>query len=78
MLAKLGDWIPLGSADEQKSAAEETVDAWARSSENPAGGWYGMRKATGDGRSAQAAVTMIASCARAEFQPASADSAPRA
>ena len=44
MLAERGDWVPLGSADEQKSAAEGTVEAWARSQENPVGGWYGLRK----------------------------------
>jgi hypothetical protein len=44
MLADHGDWIPLGSADEQKPAAEGTVEAWARSEDNPVGGWYGLRK----------------------------------
>jgi hypothetical protein len=44
MLAAHGDWMPLGSADEQKPAAEGTVEAWARSPENPAGGWYGLKK----------------------------------
>jgi uncharacterized protein DUF6855 len=44
MLKKRGDWVPLGSADEQKPAAEGTVEAWARSSDNPVGGWYGLRK----------------------------------
>lgn len=44
MLKAHGDWMPLGSADEQKPAAEGTVEAWARSSENPVGGWYGLRK----------------------------------
>jgi hypothetical protein len=44
MLKKHGDWIPLGSADEQKSAAEGTVEAWGRSPKNPVGGWYGMKK----------------------------------
>ena len=33
-----------GSADEQKPAAEGTVEAWGRSSENPVGGWYGIKK----------------------------------
>jgi len=28
MLKKQGDWMPLGSADEQKPAAEGTVEAW--------------------------------------------------
>lgn len=37
------DWVPLGAADENKPAAEGTVEAWARSSDNPVGGWYGLR-----------------------------------
>jgi hypothetical protein len=44
MLKARGDWMPLGSADEQKPAAEGTVEAWGRSPENPVGGWYGMKK----------------------------------
>jgi hypothetical protein len=44
MLKKQGDWVPLGSADEQKPAAEGTVEAWARASDNPVKGWYGLRK----------------------------------
>jgi hypothetical protein len=44
MLRKNGDWMPLGSADEQKPAAEGTVEAWGRSPNNPVGGWYGLRK----------------------------------
>ena len=44
MLKEQGDWVPLGSADEQKPAAEGTVEAWGRSSENPIGGWYGLKK----------------------------------
>jgi hypothetical protein len=43
-LKEQGDWVPLGSADEQKPAAEGTVDAWARSPDNPVGGWYGLKK----------------------------------
>ena len=43
-LAKHGDWMPLGSADEQKPAAEGTVEAWARSESNPVGGFYGLKK----------------------------------
>jgi hypothetical protein len=39
-----GDWIPLGSADEQKPAAEGTVEAWGRAEDNPVGGWYGLKK----------------------------------
>jgi len=39
-----GDWVPLGAADENKVAAEGTVEAWGRSPDNPVGGWYGLRK----------------------------------
>ena len=44
MLKAHGDWLLLGSADEQKPAAEGTVEAWARSASNPVGGWYGLKK----------------------------------
>jgi hypothetical protein len=44
MLKDQGDWVPLGNADEQKPAADGTVEAWARSAENPIGGWYGLKK----------------------------------
>jgi hypothetical protein len=44
MLRERGDWMELGSADENKPAKEGTVEAWARSDSNPIGGWYGMRK----------------------------------
>ena len=44
MLKERGDWVPLGNADEQRPAADGTVEAWARSSDNPIGGWYGLKK----------------------------------
>ena len=44
MLKKHGDWMPLGSADEQKDAAPGTVEAWGRSADNPVHGWYGTKK----------------------------------
>jgi hypothetical protein len=44
MLRAHGDWIALGNADEQKAAADGTVEAWARSADNPVGGWYGLKK----------------------------------
>ena len=44
MLLAHGDWIALGAADENKDAAEGTVEAWGRSVDNPVGGWYGLRK----------------------------------
>jgi len=36
-LTQHGDWVALGAAD-------GTVEAWARSADNPLGGWYGLRK----------------------------------
>ena len=44
MLKAHGDWMLLGSADEQKDAPPGTVEAWGRSPENPVGGWYGLKK----------------------------------
>ena len=44
MLKTHGDWMELGSADEQKDAKPGTVEAWARAADNPVGGWYGLRK----------------------------------
>jgi len=43
MLKAHGDWMLMGGADEQKTAAEGTVEAWGRSPENPMGGWYGLK-----------------------------------
>ena len=39
-----GDWVLLGAADENKPAADGSVEAWGRSPANPVGGWYGLRK----------------------------------
>jgi hypothetical protein len=44
MLKRQGDWVELGSADEQKDAKPGTVEAWGRASDNPIGGWYGLKK----------------------------------
>ena len=44
MLKANGGWMPLGSADEQKAAADGTVEARGRSPKNPVGGWYGLKK----------------------------------
>lgn len=44
MLKEHGDWMPLGSTDEQKAPQEGTVEAWGRSPDNPVGGWYGLKK----------------------------------
>jgi len=44
MLQLHGDWMELGSADEQKKVKEGTVEAWGQSENNPVGGWYGLKK----------------------------------
>ena len=44
LLVQRADWVDLGAADEQKPAKDGTLEAWARSADNPLGGWYGLRK----------------------------------
>lgn len=44
MLTDRGDWMALGNADEQKPAADDTVESWGRDTANPVGGWYGLKK----------------------------------
>lgn len=44
MLKARADWVPLGNADEGKPVQPDTVEAWARDSGNPVGGYYGLRK----------------------------------
>ena len=44
MLKRHKDWMELGNADEQKPAKDGTVEAWARSPDNPVKGWYGLKK----------------------------------
>lgn len=44
MLKDHGDWIPLGSKDEKQETKPDTVEHWARSPDNPIGGWYGLKK----------------------------------
>ena len=44
MLKEHGDWMDLGSTDEQKPAKDGSVEAWGRSNTNPIGGWYGLKK----------------------------------
>ena len=66
MLKEHGDWMPLGAADEQKAAAEGTVEAWARSADNPLGGWYGLRKGY-RGRFAMYVPPLLEALGRAEL-----------
>ena len=44
MLKAHGDWMPLGNADEGKPTKPGTLEDWARSEQNPVGGYYGLRK----------------------------------
>ncbi len=44
MLKANGDWVPLGGADEQKPAADGSVEAWGRAADNPRGGGNGLKK----------------------------------
>lgn len=44
MLAGHCDWVALGNADEGKPTSEGSIEAWARSPDNPVGGYYGLRK----------------------------------
>ena len=50
MLIKYGDWMLLGSKDEKAESIEDTVEHWGRSENNPIGGWYGLKKSIGLGK----------------------------
>jgi hypothetical protein len=67
MLAEHGDWMALGSADEQKPAADGTVEAWARSDSNPVGGFYGLKKGL-RGRFANYVPPVLEKLGRAEVE----------
>jgi hypothetical protein len=67
MLAEHGDWMALGSADEQKPAADGTVEAWARSPDNPVGGFYGLKKGL-RGRFAMYVPPLMEALGRAELE----------
>lgn len=44
MLIEYDDWMLLGSKDEKVETKPDTVEHWARSEDNPIGGWYGLKK----------------------------------
>lgn len=67
MLKQHGDWMPLGSADEQKPAAPGTVEAWGRAEKNPVGGWYGLKKGL-RGRFGMYVPPVLAALGRAEVE----------
>jgi hypothetical protein len=77
MLKDHGDWMLLGSADEQKSATEGTVEAWARASDNPVGGWYGLKKGL-RGRFAMYVPPLMEALGRAELEHQSRNNRMRA
>lgn len=43
MLVARDAWVELGIKDEKGLPPEGSVEAWARSPENPVGGWYGLK-----------------------------------
>jgi Family of unknown function (DUF6855) len=67
MLTAHGDWMLLGSADEQKPAADGTVEAWGRSPANPVKGWYGLKKGL-RGRFAMYVPPVLEALGRAEVE----------
>lgn len=67
MLKAHGDWMPLGSTDEQKPAAEGSVEAWARSPKNPVKGWYGLKKGL-RGRFANYVAPVLEALGQAEVE----------
>jgi hypothetical protein len=67
MLKQHGDWMALGSADEQKPAAQGTVEAWGRAATNPVKGWYGLKKGL-RGRFAMYVPPVLEALGRAEVE----------
>ncbi len=67
MLQQRADWVLLGNADEGKPVLEGTIEAWARSSDNPVGGYYGLRKGY-RGRFANYVTPVLELIGRAELE----------
>ena len=67
MLKKHGDWMELGNKDEKAEPKPDTVEAWARSKDNPVGGWYGLRKGY-RGRFASYVAPVLAELGKVEFE----------
>ena len=44
MLKEHDNWMELGSKDEKQETKQGTVEHWGRSTHNPIGGWYGLKK----------------------------------
>ncbi|MDX1534098.1 MAG: hypothetical protein R3291_00570 [Thermoplasmata archaeon] len=67
MLKEFGDWMELGSTDEGKDPKEGTVEAWARSADNPVGGYYGIKKGL-RGRFANYVPPLMEALGKAELE----------
>jgi hypothetical protein len=67
MLKDHGDWMELGNKDEKVDTKPDTVEHWARSADNPVGGWYGLRKGY-RGRFANYVTPILKEQGRAEFE----------
>ena len=67
MLKQHGDWMELGNKDEKAETKEGTVEHWARSESNPAGGWYGLRKGY-RGRVAAYVSPVLEALGKVEFE----------
>ena len=67
MLVAHGGWMELGSKDEKQSVKKGTVEAWARSADNPVGGWYGLRRGY-RGRFANYVTPVLEVLGRVEFE----------
>jgi Family of unknown function (DUF6855) len=67
MLVAHGDWMELGNKDEKQKVKAGTVEAWARSDDNPVGGWYGLRRGYRGGF-ADYVTPVLAEQGRAEFE----------
>lgn len=67
MLVAHGDWMELGNKDEKDDTTPGTVEHWARSGDNPVGGWYGLRKGY-RGRFASYVMPVLAAQGRVEFE----------
>jgi hypothetical protein len=66
MLIEHGDWMELGNKDEKVDTKAGTVEHWARSEDNPVGGWYGLRKGC-RGRFAAYVAPVLERLGKAEF-----------
>ncbi|MEN0062163.1 MAG: DUF6855 family protein [Myxococcota bacterium] len=67
MLRAHGDWMELGNKDEKQETKPGTVEHWARASDNPIGGWYGLRKGY-RGRFANYIMPILAAQGLVEFE----------